>query len=213
MELIRAVSIRNFRSILDLTFEARGLNALIGGNGSGKSNVLRALNLFFNGVVEATARPAMPIDFHKPWRSTSNRFIEVDVSFALPPAFAIRQSLRESFAAIGITAGTHFALRKRWERDALRDEIAESIQLRATTDDAFHTLSTDEARVAAQFLRLIRFRYVPNQVHPSEVLAAESAALQEIFYVESDAPSSPRRVRRSSLMPCSPRCLTQRVRS
>lgn len=42
---LRKVRIQNFRSIRDLTLEPRALCALIGGNNSGKSNILRAINL------------------------------------------------------------------------------------------------------------------------------------------------------------------------
>ncbi len=42
---LRKVRIQNFRSIRDLTLEPRVLCALIGGNNSGKSNILRAINL------------------------------------------------------------------------------------------------------------------------------------------------------------------------
>lgn len=42
---LRRVRIQNFRSIRDLTLEPRSLCALIGGNNTGKSNILKAINL------------------------------------------------------------------------------------------------------------------------------------------------------------------------
>jgi hypothetical protein len=49
MQLIKKIEIHRFRSISDISIEAAELTILSGLNNSGKSNVLRALNLFFNG--------------------------------------------------------------------------------------------------------------------------------------------------------------------
>lgn len=47
---ITSVSIRNFRSLHDVTVAFDSVTTLIGPNGSGKSTVLRALDWFFNGA-------------------------------------------------------------------------------------------------------------------------------------------------------------------
>ena len=51
---IRSLRIKNFRSIVDQTFSLgeESLSILVGRNDAGKSNVLKALNLFFNGETE-----------------------------------------------------------------------------------------------------------------------------------------------------------------
>jgi len=49
---ITTVKIKNFRSILNETFALDNLNVLVGLNDSGKSNFLKALNLFFNQKTE-----------------------------------------------------------------------------------------------------------------------------------------------------------------
>jgi putative ATP-dependent endonuclease of the OLD family len=46
--IIESVNIRNFRSILDETLYFEHLTALVGANGSGKSSILRALDLFYS---------------------------------------------------------------------------------------------------------------------------------------------------------------------
>lgn len=46
---IRKIYIKNFRSVKTLTITPGRLAILVGKNDSGKSNMLRALNLFFNG--------------------------------------------------------------------------------------------------------------------------------------------------------------------
>lgn len=46
---IKNIQIKNFRSIRNVSIDANYLTTLVGKNDSGKSNILRALNLFFNG--------------------------------------------------------------------------------------------------------------------------------------------------------------------
>lgn len=55
---IAAVTIRNFRSLRNVTLEVDEYGAFIGANGSGKSSVLYALDWFFNGT------PITEIDVH-----------------------------------------------------------------------------------------------------------------------------------------------------
>lgn len=56
---VRSVSVRNYRSLKDVTVHLDGLTTLIGPNGSGKTSVLRALNLF-----SADAPPVTEGDFN-----------------------------------------------------------------------------------------------------------------------------------------------------
>lgn len=46
--LLKRVSIKNFRSIRDVTVEVGSQMAIVGGNGAGKSSVLRAIDRFFS---------------------------------------------------------------------------------------------------------------------------------------------------------------------
>ena len=60
MELIKTIKIEGLRSIqIQDLLEIGSLNVFVGRNSSGKSNALRALNLFFNGTIE----PGKTIDF------------------------------------------------------------------------------------------------------------------------------------------------------
>jgi predicted ATP-dependent endonuclease of OLD family len=47
---IRKIEIRNYRSLRDITIYPRDILALVGRNNSGKSNILKALELFFEGT-------------------------------------------------------------------------------------------------------------------------------------------------------------------
>jgi len=50
---IDSVTIKSFRSILNRTFKAKDLTVFVGNNDVGKSNFLKALNLFFNNQTDA----------------------------------------------------------------------------------------------------------------------------------------------------------------
>ena len=45
--IVKSISVKNFRSILDEALPCDQLTALVGPNGSGKSTFLRALELFY----------------------------------------------------------------------------------------------------------------------------------------------------------------------
>ncbi len=49
---IKQIHIRNFRSIVNVTLNVEKMNIFVGLNDAGKSNVLKALNLFFNNETE-----------------------------------------------------------------------------------------------------------------------------------------------------------------
>ncbi len=49
---IKTITIKNFRSILNDNFNVNNLNMIVGNNDVGKSNYLKALNLFFNGQTD-----------------------------------------------------------------------------------------------------------------------------------------------------------------
>jgi predicted ATPase len=63
---IRSVRIENFRSIRQQTIELDGYTCFVGANGSGKSNVLHALNVFFgmSGISGLNTRSLGEEDFH-----------------------------------------------------------------------------------------------------------------------------------------------------
>lgn len=68
MGVIKEIEIKNFRSIDTLIIKEeniRNLNILVGSNDIGKSNVLRALNLFFNGETDMGKKFDFNTDFNK----------------------------------------------------------------------------------------------------------------------------------------------------
>ena len=67
MKYIKTIQIKYFRSVYNLTFEemSEGVTVFTGGNDVGKSNILRALNLFFNGEVDFQTPLSFERDFSK----------------------------------------------------------------------------------------------------------------------------------------------------
>ena len=45
--ILKRVSVKHFRSIRDVTVDVGSQMAIVGGNGAGKSSVLRAIDRFF----------------------------------------------------------------------------------------------------------------------------------------------------------------------
>lgn len=87
--MISELSIRNFRSISSADVPANWITTLVGANDAGKSNVLRALNLFFNGQTN----PGEPFDFgrdHNQFaavRKSKAPQIEISIKFRLPDGY------------------------------------------------------------------------------------------------------------------------------
>ncbi|MBB4154396.1 hypothetical protein GGQ80_002309 [Sphingomonas jinjuensis] len=87
--MISRISIRNFRSIASADVDANWITTLVGANDAGKSNVLRALNLFFNGRTTADE----PFEFARDYnqfaavRQRKAPQIEVTIIFDLPEGY------------------------------------------------------------------------------------------------------------------------------
>lgn len=117
MKLIEGISIEGLRSIQSQQLAEVGpINAFVGKNSSGKSNALRALNIFFNGAIE----PGKEIDFSRDHyeqepRIRKRKRISVTIDFSLPDNFNLRKGL-EPLKALG----TEFSISRVWELDPLR---------------------------------------------------------------------------------------------
>jgi predicted ATP-dependent endonuclease of OLD family len=80
---ITKIEISNFRSIKDkISIESENINllTLVGGNSSGKSNILRAVNLFFNGVIEPGKNYNPVVDLNQS-NSTKRGRIYIELEF------------------------------------------------------------------------------------------------------------------------------------
>ena len=77
--------IRNFRSIVDQKFDFKNLNVIVGNNDVGKSNLLRALNLFFENRLDYGTEFNFEEDFSLnaqiPQKKAKEIIIELNVRF------------------------------------------------------------------------------------------------------------------------------------
>ncbi|MGQ9652415.1 MAG: ATP-dependent nuclease [Phycisphaerae bacterium] len=170
MRLISKVSIEGFRSIRQAELEGlSGFTALAGLNNSGKSNTLRALNAFFNDETDPGNPIDVDADYHRPdLRKKKRKRIRVTVEFALPPHFQFRKGLEAVRELLG---GTLFSVAKEWTRTASL----------ATYFLNGRELSREESHKLSQFLGLIKFRYIPNRVLPTEVIRSEHQNLRDVL--------------------------------
>ena len=78
---IKHIRIKNFRSIVDLSIKTTEMNIFVGLNDAGKSNVLKALNLFFNGETEPGVKYDFETDYSKyaPVRKKKAREITIAI--------------------------------------------------------------------------------------------------------------------------------------
>src|SRR5262245_8819199 len=97
MKIIKSVEIINFRSIvkLETPFDFNHLNIIVGKNDIGKSNFLKALNLFFNGQTEIGVPFRFQDDFCKHAKVPNKKAPEVviRVEFAIPYRFKDHEPL------------------------------------------------------------------------------------------------------------------------
>lgn len=152
MPRIRRIQIKNFRSIKNLDVGVEDLATFVGDNDSGKSNILRALNLFFNNVIEGDE----PLDFERDYNkfSVTNRRapqIEVALTFELPENYHDKNGERAIW-------------RKKWRPEGLQElrdwnGLTKSETSRGTTKWTEKALPA-RSKVPA-LLRRVEFEYVP----------------------------------------------------
>lgn len=108
MIIIQKIKIRNFRSIVDETIDLRDFNCFVGKNDSGKSNVLKALNLFFNNETDhGTA-----FDFDSDYSALAKK----SVKHAKEIKISLEIRVPDTYLEKGIKTWT-----KVWRKDGLHD--------------------------------------------------------------------------------------------
>jgi predicted ATPase len=92
--MIEQITIRNFRSIDYQFLTLKKLTVLVGANDAGKSNVLRALNLFFNNEVDLGQAFEFERDFNRNARTRAKtaKEIVVEIRIRLPRNYLRHQS-------------------------------------------------------------------------------------------------------------------------
>jgi len=183
MALIAGLEIRNFRSLREV--DLRGLsdvNAITGLNNSGKSNVLRALNLFFNDEVDPGHEVELATDHYSPSRK-KRKEISVTVHFDLPSTLF---SFGKLFEGVEDLVGHTPSVRRTWSYDRSRGTTvtASTFALDGGDSSGYTELSAEEEiRLLRSFLGLIKYRYLPNHIHPSRVMVDEEDEIKRALLV------------------------------
>jgi hypothetical protein len=135
---IQQIKIRNFRSLREVSLEAKALTVFVGCNDEGKSNLLRALDLFFNGDRQGGYTQNWARDFSVFAKTPRNKAqqIEIVITFKLPDSFNVGQPV---------------TWRKVWRQSGL---LEDSIKL--ADGRALPPRSKADA-----YLKAMRYEYVP----------------------------------------------------
>ncbi len=136
--VIKSIRIKNFRSIRNELIEAKNMNIFVGLNDVGKSNVLKALNLFFNGQTDYGVAFDFKKDFSYYFPKTSHKTKEIviELEFSIP----------DTYKEKGV-----FTWKKVWRTN---DYVDESIL------NEKGERPSERSRVPGT-LKRIRYRYVP----------------------------------------------------
>ncbi|MBV7600080.1 ATP-dependent endonuclease [Aeromonas sp. sia0103] len=142
MEFIKSIKIRKFRSIKSLTRDLTPthLNIFVGKNDQGKSNLLRALNLFFNGETDVGNKFRFDDDYCYHSNKGKGTKIEIRIDLEIhPPKSRFKNSDPVHWVKI-------------WKRDG---SISED-KINLTTGEKLQPKDN-----VYKWLDKIRYRYVP----------------------------------------------------
>jgi len=143
MQLIKRIEIHYLRSIYSASLDPVGdLNLFFGRNDSGKSNILRALNLFFNDETDPGTYFDFDVDMSdlrkkKAAEAKGRQFVWIRVTFNVPSNY--QKSL-----------GREISVKKQWNRYGGDVNFSSS-----------PTLTGGKASILTRFLNQIDFTYIP----------------------------------------------------
>jgi hypothetical protein len=152
---------------------------IIGANGSGKSNLLRALNLFFNGVIENQLPLDLGRDFYDPEAKRKVKrqiVIELDIDFGPN----IRNQLKDPITNLAGGARV-VTISRRWTTNPATREPTMDLSFSAAGMSPVKVSDTDRPLVE-RLVNSIRFRYISNHVHPTDVLRQEEDNLRVALF-------------------------------
>lgn len=153
---IRKVYIKNFRSISEVEFDASDFTILVGDNDCGKSNVFRALNLFFNGETNPGEKFDFETDYNKfaPVVAKKAKEILVRITFDMPDNYQD-------------SSGERLEWTKRWRSDGLQERQSyiglDYKEWERKSGSRWVRRQSPPKRTSKSYslLRLINFEYIP----------------------------------------------------
>jgi predicted ATP-dependent endonuclease of OLD family len=176
MNLIKKIEIQYFRSIYwESITEVSGLNVLTGKNDAGKSNVLKALNLFFNNQTDS----GVDFDFNKDFNLDrleevrketvkGKQFIQIKITF-------IRGNQYKG------TLPEVFTVTKKWLRNDTLPTVTDNIQQQL--EKAGKKYSDRSKSSLTLFLKKISYMYIPA-VKDEKTFGKVLSMLQECVFSE-----------------------------
>lgn len=135
MITIQRIRVKNFRSLVDETIELSDYNFFVGKNDSGKSNVLKALNLFFNDRTDFNTPYDFDSDYSKFAKRGAKQAREITISLDIV--------IPDTFMERGTKTWT-----KVWRAEGLHS-------------DNLETLFTRKGTKGSTFLNRIKYMYIP----------------------------------------------------
>ena len=132
---IKHIKIQNFRSIVNLSLDVDRMNVFVGLNDAGKSNLLKALNLFFNGETEPGVSFDFETDYSKyaPIKTHKAKEIVITIIFEIPNRYSYHEDVE---------------WKKVWRASGLHK------------DNSLEWVFTPHSKVST-LLKRIRYKYVP----------------------------------------------------
>lgn len=107
MVTIERIHIKNFRSLVDETIEFSAFNCFVGKNDSGKSNVLKALNLFFNDSTDFDTPFDFDSDYSKFAKRGSKQAKEITISLDLVVPDTFKEKGIKTWTKVWRSEGLH----------------------------------------------------------------------------------------------------------
>lgn len=164
MSVIKQIQVSGFRSLRRARLDDLDeYMPVIGMNGTGKSNLLRALNLFFNGTPEVEEQTLdLAADFTDHLKQ-KKREVSVEVQFDVEKGF-LPKGTHDFVAAYAVSDGLR--IKRHWSLLTGTKELIEDIYAEGKL---LQSGGTDRAAALA-LIRAVTFRYVSNHVRPADVI-------------------------------------------
>ena len=156
MQHIREIEIKYFRSIYNLKFKNLiDCTVFSGKNDSGKSNILKALNLFFNNQTDWKTPFSFQNDFNLDRLSEvreesikGKQFIQISLTFYRGNAYSN-------------TLPLYFVVKKQWDRSSPFPKVSDNLEHQLQKGKIKNTKINIIRRSLTGFLNKVQFEYVP----------------------------------------------------
>ncbi|MBD0411082.1 AAA family ATPase [Pseudoalteromonas distincta] len=165
MRAIEKVQIKNFRSFFGTTQNDKAeilnisdLNIFSGSNDSGKSNVLRALNLFFNGEIDNVHSFNFDTDFNIFKQNLTQKVIEIKVYFNVNKR---NVSITKFYDRSGYRNFEYRFIHKDNDNEIIIDSRQNKNEQRYKNNNSILKQESGYRRSAMRLIQSISFSYVP----------------------------------------------------